>query len=94
MPTISASIFSSSRTCPGTSIVQQRYQLGSVNNSQLFISLPFTVALCYLLASRDAKAAGLAASHSSVVHGSDVIYGQRYQQIPMVSGSSETCSIV
>lgn len=82
MPTISASDFSSSRTCRGTGVVWQRYQLGSVNNSQLFISLPFAVALCYLLASRHAEAAGFAASHSSVVHVSGCLRCDLWTAIP------------
>lgn len=62
MPTIYASNSSSSRTCPGTTVVQWREPLGSVNCSQLLLLLLFAVAVCYLLTSRHAEAAGLSAS--------------------------------
>lgn len=67
MPTAYASNCSSSRTCPGTSAVQWWDPLGSVNHSQLLILLLFAVAVCYLLTSRHAEAAGLAASSSSLL---------------------------
>lgn len=65
MPTIYASDSFSSRTCSGTRIVQWRDPLGG--RSQLLILLLFTAAVCYLLASRHAEAAGLAAGSSSLL---------------------------